>query len=233
MDIFDLNRGGFEDDLDQYVKTHNAQTFRTTDLFNKAKSRIKTKKYSVDNILLLGHCINWIFKKHRVSDELVDKFKKGLKTIAENVVFITPAGGFTTKDVKLLIITPDKKTAHIITNENKILPLHHYDSPTKKLEIIRIEELEIETADIINTKLIEHKKSLKAIPKMKRVFEQLMPETEITTNASAILVTELNKLTKDDIIYKDLIEMASDILDDLELIFQDVKLYWGKSYYKK
>ncbi|MCH5346978.1 MAG: hypothetical protein J1E63_07700 [Muribaculaceae bacterium] len=223
----------FYDRINDYIEKHRAKAYTNSGLYDKAIDRLCSKSFVVDGVVYIGACINWVFnaKQGRVSKQMQKEYSDFFRSVAERILFQTPAGIIGIDDVWKMIITPSTKSVRIVTTDYRLLPLCTPGDSSIKLEATDIRDVEIHLSEKMNEVLITRKDELKALPDMLIVFRHLLDSSDIEINTNREvkeqLIKKMNQLEDDDDDYTLLTSMASDLLDDLKLIYNDIVIYWG------
>lgn len=235
--ILSLFPGSFDWRVEEYIKKHNARQISRDHLIDIAINRLQSKSYYAEGIAYIGHFISWLFSVKNVGQSLNKEYRGWLNSLAENSLFCTESGDITLKNIRYMVITPGKKEVHIAfwqrlqydeyAGNHMIQPIYHFDFPTKKVKASDINWVQIRSSNQINNAISLLKSEFKALPDMMNIINHLYPELDLNTSSLKWkrLKQELDSLSADD--YNLLVNMASDILDDIKLIYSNIKIYWG------
>lgn len=228
--IVSLEPGSFDSRLFDYINKHNSQWYSSAEIIDIAAQRLRSKSFYSDEIAYLGPFFNWLFTWKRVGKELAKKYVECLQTFASKTLFCTKNGEISSKDIWILVITPEKKEVHIVTSDRKnVCQVFYHDFPTKKVEATDISNFDIRISVQINRVLKEKKIEFKALTDLMIVLKHVLPDIDICTsvNKKRELIKALNLLSEDDEDYILLTTMADDLLSDINLVFNNIEMYWG------
>ena len=215
--------------LIDYIDRHNAAIYDIERLVEKGASRIASKNFYSDGILLSGKLLNWLFTKERVGRELMTAYRNLWREIAKSTKLVTTKGEFPLSEMRVMIIAPDLKDVYVVTKRNIIGRLCYSDYRTKEVKADDISKVCLRIAADVNSVLVEKKTDFKAIVDFCNVLTHLLPDTPLNTSLNNIdlFLQALNSLDSEDEDFHLLVEMAPDLLKDLTLIFTNMDIYWG------